>query len=53
MFICNLSPYPYPQYSCQTLLDLDLYPSINKRKLKSVDVKYQAEVGYWASPNCL
>jgi hypothetical protein len=45
--------YPYPCYSYRTPLDLDLYPSIKKRQLKSVDGEFQAKVGYWVSINHL
>ncbi len=34
-----MSPYPYPQRSYRTLLDLDLYPYVDKRELKNVNVK--------------
>jgi hypothetical protein len=32
---------------------LDLYPIVKKKELKSVDAKFQIEVGYWASTNHL
>jgi hypothetical protein len=41
-----MSPYPYPQHSCQTPPNLDLYLSIEKMELKNVDAKFQAEVGF-------
>jgi hypothetical protein len=53
VFICNVSPYRYPWHSYQTSLNLDLYLSINKRKLKNVNIEYQTKVGYWASFNHL
>jgi hypothetical protein len=40
VFISKMSPYPYPQHFYRTLLYLDLYPSIDRRKLKIVDAKY-------------
>jgi hypothetical protein len=46
-------PYPYPQHSCGTLPDLDLNLSMNKKKLKNVDVEDQAKVGYQTSSNHL
>jgi hypothetical protein len=48
-----MSTYPYPQHFCRTPPDLDLYPSVQKKKLKNVDARFQAEVGYWASINHL
>ncbi len=47
-FICIISHYPYPRYFFQTPSKLDLYSHVEERKLKSVDVKFQVEVGYWA-----
>jgi hypothetical protein len=37
----------------QTPPDLSLYSSIDGRKLKNVDAKYQGKVGYLASSNYL
>jgi hypothetical protein len=34
--------YPYPWYSCQTPSYLDLYPPMEKHKLKNEDAKFQA-----------
>jgi hypothetical protein len=39
--------------ACQTPKDLNLYPIIGKKEMKSIDAKYQAEVGYWAHKNFL
>jgi hypothetical protein len=46
-----MSTYPYPQCSYRTTPNLDLYPFVPKKKLKSVDVELYAKVGYWASIN--
>jgi hypothetical protein len=32
---------------------LDLYPYVQKNKLKNIDIEFQAEVGYWAFINHL
>jgi hypothetical protein len=45
-FICIMSQYPFPKYSCRKPLDLDLYPPMEKKKLKNVDAEFQAKVGY-------
>jgi hypothetical protein len=37
----------------QTPIDLDLYMFIKKIELKKVNVKFQLEVGHWASRNDL
>jgi hypothetical protein len=39
--------------ACQTPQDLDLYPTSGKKEIKSIDVEYQVEVGYWAQRNHL
>ncbi len=39
--------------SSQTPQGLDLYPTIGKKEMKSIDVEYQVEVGYWAQRNHL
>ncbi len=41
--------YPYPKHFCQTLRDLEYYPSIERKELKNIDAKFRVEVGYWAS----
>jgi hypothetical protein len=46
LFICTMSQYPYPKHYCQTPKDLEYYPSVEKKELKSIDVKFQVEVGY-------
>jgi hypothetical protein len=48
-----MSQYPYPEHYCQTPSNLDLYPSIAKEEMKSVDAKFQVKVRYWASTNHL
>jgi hypothetical protein len=48
-----MSRHPYPKHYCQTLKDLDDYPSADKLELKNIDVEFQAKVGYWASYNHL
>jgi hypothetical protein len=45
-FLNSLWPYLYPQHSCRTPVDLDLYLPMNKRELKNVDAKYETKVGY-------
>ncbi len=52
-FIYKMSQYPYPWHYCQTPLNLDLYLFVTKVELKSVDAKFQAEVGYQAFTNQL
>jgi hypothetical protein len=37
----------------QTPLNLDLYPSKDRRELKNVDAEYQTRVGFWALFNHL
>jgi hypothetical protein len=37
----------------QTPQNLDLYPIVEKKKDKSIDAKYQIQVGYWATRNHL
>jgi hypothetical protein len=48
-----MSTYPYPWHSCKTPLDLDLYPFVQKRKLKNVDAEFQVKVEYYMSINHL
>jgi hypothetical protein len=31
--------------------DLDLYPTLDQRKMKVIDVDYRVRVGYWALRN--
>jgi hypothetical protein len=33
--------------------DLDLYPIIKKKEMKSINAKYQVQVGYWVARNHL
>ncbi len=53
IFISRMSRYPYTRHFCWTLKDLDDYPSIDRRKLKRIDVEFHAKVRYWASYNHL
>jgi len=53
LFISTMSRYPYPMHTCWTLKDLDDYPLVDKRELKSINAKFQVEVGYWAFYNHL
>jgi hypothetical protein len=39
--------------ACQTFQDLDLYPIVKKKKMKSIDAEYQVQVGYWVARNHL
>jgi hypothetical protein len=39
--------------ACWTPQDLDLYPIVEKKEMKSIDVKYQVQVEYWAAKNHL
>jgi hypothetical protein len=39
--------------ACQTPQDLDLYPIVKKKEMKSIDVEYQIQVGYWVARNHL
>jgi hypothetical protein len=41
-----MSQYPYPRHFYRTLKDLEYYPLVNGRELKSIDVEFQVEVGY-------
>ncbi len=41
---CHMSPYPNPRHSCRTTLDLDLYPYVDRKELKNVDVEYLLQV---------
>ncbi len=52
-FICIMSTYPYPWHYCRTPPNLDLYLSIQKKKLKNVNPKFQAKVGYQTCINHL
>jgi hypothetical protein len=46
LFISTMSWYPYPKHFCQTLKDLDDYPSTDRRELKNINVEFQTKVGY-------
>jgi hypothetical protein len=48
-----MSQYPYLKHSCQMPWNLDLYPYVETRKLKTIDVEFQVAVGYGASSNHL
>jgi hypothetical protein len=37
----------------QTLQNLDLYPIVGKKEIKSIDAEYQIQIGYWATKNHL
>ncbi len=39
--------------ACRTFQDLDLYLVIGKKEIKSIDVEYQIQVGYWVARNHL
>ncbi len=39
--------------SHQILRNLDLYPEIEKEKLKTIDAMYKVKVKYWATRNYL
>jgi hypothetical protein len=39
--------------ACQTPKDLNLYLTIMKKEMKSIDVELQAKVEYWAHKNFL
>jgi hypothetical protein len=39
--------------ACLTPHDLDLYLVVEKKEMKSIDVEYQVQVGYWATNNHL
>jgi hypothetical protein len=41
-----MSRYPYPQHFCLTSPNLNLYMSIDLKKLKSVNAKYQTKIGF-------
>ncbi len=53
LFICTMSQYPSPRHYCRTLQDLEFYPLVERREMKSIDVQFQIEVGYWVSLNHL
>jgi len=39
--------------ACPTPQDLDLYHVVEKKEMKSINVEYQVQVGYWATKNHL
>ncbi len=39
--------------ACPIPQDLDLYLVVEKKEMKSIDVEYQVQVGYWATKNHL
>ncbi len=39
--------------ACRTPQDLDLYPVVEKKEMKSINAKYQVQVGYWVARNNL
>jgi hypothetical protein len=40
-------------HSCQTLVDLNLYPHLDQNEFAIIDAKYKIKVEYWASSNRL
>jgi hypothetical protein len=37
----------------RTPQNLDLYPIVGKKEMKSIDVEYEIQIGYWATRNHL